>query len=245
MQLHLKACLNKKNYQTGLANNLLDAIIARKDQLFGTPLMAAALFMDPRFRSQIVHDETKVAQAKSVLLNIWRKLLTLFDTKQSPEALIDDITLQHTRRNDEQISFEYDDQSELDKYLAGSNTSDTSNTAVGDASNDIDIEHLLDLFDPPQLKSNENVLEWWERNKNEYSELYKLATVIFAIPPTEVQIERDFSRLNFIFTDRRCRISEKNLEAIMIISLNDEVFYLVKQDEQDEIMLSIDAIANE
>lgn len=243
MQLHLNACLNKKNYQTGLANNLLDAIIARKDHLFGTPLMAAALFIDPRFRSQIVHDETKVTQAKSVLQNIWRKLLTLFDTEQSPEEVINDNTSQNTEQNNEQISFEYDEQSELDKFLASNNTTEMVVSTA--PSYEIDIELLLEIFDPAPLKSNENVLKWWETNKNEHNEMYKLATVVLAIPPTEVQIERDFSRLNFVFTDRRSKLTEQNLEDIMIISLNGEVFNLVKQDEQNEMMLSIDDIAYE
>lgn len=95
---------------------------------------------------------------------------------------------------------------------------------------DGDIEHLLDMFCPQPVKSDENILQYWEENKNNHKEIYKLATVVMAIPPTEVQKERDFSSLNYIFTDLRCQLTEERLEDIMTINLNTEVFYLVKQE---------------
>lgn len=68
--------------------------------------------------------------------------------------------------------------------------------------------------------------------------MYKLAKVIAAIPPTEVQIERDFSKLNFVFSNRRCSLTEDKLEDIMIIYLNDELFQQVKEDELNELRQS-------
>lgn len=55
--------------------------------------------------------------------------------------------------------------------------------------------------------------------------------IVYAIPPTEVQIERDFSKLNYVFTNRRCKIQSERLQDIMLININPECFYLVKKQE--------------
>lgn len=54
---------------------------------------------------------------------------------------------------------------------------------------------------------------------------------LFSIAPTEVKIERDFSCLKRILTDQRYNLSQEQLEAILLIHLNKEVFYKVR-DEQ-------------
>lgn len=238
MQLHLNACLKKSNYQTGLANHLLNAINNRKDQIFETPIMAAALFLDPRYRHQILKDDAKVSQAKTTLKNIWRKLLSLSANDPSEEGKEPTEPINSSNKSDE-ISFEYDKEAELDKYLT---CTDEAAAAIESItfSNEVDIEHILDTFNPAPITSKENILEWWEANKNENHELYKLASVVFAIPPTEVQIERDFSSLNFVFSNRRCNLTEEMLEYIMVIHLNEEVFHFVKQQQQYELLSAIE-----
>lgn len=95
------------------------------------------------------------------------------------------------------------------------------------------------MFQPEPLKSSENIIQYWEINKNEHKELYKLATVVMGIPPTEVQSERDFSKLNFVFTDRRCKLTEERLEDIMTINLNEEIFHLVKLEEKNAMICEL------
>lgn len=93
------------------------------------------------------------------------------------------------------------------------------------------IEELLDIFNPNQLNAEESILNYWDSLKETDPTLHKLAMVVFAIPPTEVSIERDFSKLKYVFSDRRCQIQAERLEDIMPININPEVFYLIKQDE--------------
>lgn len=232
MTLHLNACVQKENYQTELASHLLNAINERKKEIENNPMMTCALFLDPRFRNQIVRDENKIQQAKSTLLNIWRRLITLDESKPTEEQ--NEVI---NTSNKSGVSFEYDEQVELDKYLANGYATES---IVSDESRREeetgDIEHLLDTFDPEPIKSNENIIQFWENNKNKYKEIYKLATVVMAIPPTEVQTERDFSKLNFVFTNRRCRLTEERLEDIMTINLNAEIFYLVKEEEKNAMI---------
>lgn len=234
MKLHLRACQRKKNFCTGLANHLLNALRDREGELFDPPVMSAALFLDPRFRSQIIQDSDKMQQAKTTLKNIWRKLLTLSSEPPAEETNSESVP---TESSEDSFS-DFDATVEMDKFLGCGETSDVVVSSVN--TNEVDIENLLDEFNPTIIKSNQNVLEWWEKNKSHHPDLYKLAMVVLAMPPTEVQIERDFSKLNFVFSNRRCKISHERLEDIMIISLNDEVFYSVKQDEMDELMSNID-----
>lgn len=234
MILHLKACVKKANYKTNLALHLLNAMNERKEEIFNSSMMKCALFLDPRFRNQITNDEDKMQEAKTALLNIWHRLDTL-DMSKSTEEKNDAANISKK----EGASFEYDDQAELDKYLATGFASESVANEPERVRSSDNIEHLLDIFDPEPIKSTENIVQFWENNKNKHKELYKLAIVVMGIPPTEVQTERDFSKLNYVFTDRRCNLDEQRLEDIMAINLNEEIFYLVKKEEI-EALKSID-----
>lgn len=228
MQLHLEACVAKNHYQTNLAKHLLSTLNERKETIFKNPFMSSALFLDPRYRGQIVRNEDKIRQAKATLTNIWRRLIYINAPIDCEEV---NQSSNHANTSDTSISFEYDKQAALDRFLGGS----PQNESIVSSQLEEDIECLLDTFDPPRMKSNMSVLQYWEEKKLENEALYKLAMVVYSIPPTEVQIERDFSKLNFVFSDRRCRLTQERLEDIMIINLNDELFNEVKEEQLTEL----------
>lgn len=116
----------------------------------------------------------------------------------------------------------------MDKFLSGE--TNVTESFVKTTKTD-DIEMLLDMFDPEILSPSEAIITYWETEQKNHPQLYKLAKVVFAIPPTEVEIERNFSKLNYIFNDRRCRLTQERLEDIMIINLNPDLFNEVKNDE--------------
>lgn len=95
---------------------------------------------------------------------------------------------------------------------------------------------LLDLekFDPKRLSPEESVLEFW-RNETKgdsiFHEIGEVAFVIYAISPLEVETERDMSKLGVIFSDRRNQLNEDILEDILLIHLNKDLFYKVKERE--------------
>lgn len=80
----------------------------------------------------------------------------------------------------------------------------------------------------------ECLLKYWEGNQKQHPELYKLAKVIYSVSPTEVQIERDFSKLNFVFSDRRCQLTKERFQDIMIIHINPDLFETVANEALDE-----------
>lgn len=234
MKLHLKAIVSaKKNYQTKLANYLLSALGERYDAHFSNPFMSSALFLDPRYRSQIMNDECKMNEAKATLMNVWRRLIVLKSAVPTDAAASEPINVSNTSTSSEP-SFEFNSDEEMDKYLKGA-AQNQSNVQLQMEQAEGDIEMLLDLFDPPLANPKTDVLEFWENEKEKNESLHTLAMVVFAIPPTEVQIERDFSKLSFVFNKLRCKLTEERLEDIMIINLNSDIFFDVKKEQIIEL----------
>lgn len=230
MKLHLSAIITaKKNYETDLAKHLLNTLEERKDTIFSNPFMSAALFLDPRYRSQIVNDEAKMEDAKSILKNIWRRSIAL----RSPVSSNVPMNISSASTNSEE-SMHFDPDEEVDKYLFGQSRNDSGAQIQAEQEKE-DISMLLELFNPPAISSKTNVLSYWEQEKENNEILYELAMIVFAIPPTEVQIERDFSKLSFVFSDLRCNLAEERLEDIMIINLNSEIFYEIKNEQLMEL----------
>lgn len=59
--------------------------------------------------------------------------------------------------------------------------------------------------------------------------LYKLASVVHAVPPTQTTIERAFSAMALILTHLRTNLSDNNLVNILMIRLNRELFCMNEQ----------------
>lgn len=193
--------------------------------------MASALFLDARFRSQIVRDKIKTEEAIAQLTNIWRRLIVLnADDMEANETSVN----VSTKSGSSDISFEYNEEAELNNFLNGAKTA-YPQLENNSTSTEVDINHLLDIFDPAAITSDYDIFQYWEESKCDYPELYKLAMVVLAVPPTEVQIERDFSKLNFVFSNRRCNLMEDRLEDIMVINLNSEIFYEVQIERLNEL----------
>lgn len=127
------------------------------------------------------------------------------------------------------MSIDFDSPHLLDDFLsAGTSQDDVDYQGVYGA---VDIEMELNSFDPEPISSGKNIIDYWNSQKSRQKHLYELAKCVYAIPPTEVEIERDFSQLNFVLTHRRGNLSEKNLEAILRIHLNKEIFFIIKKEE--------------
>lgn len=124
-------------------------------------------------------------------------------------------------------SFDFNDTDALERYLArGTNASDR----------DLSIEFEIEQFQPEKLPVKSNLITYWESKKFENPRLYEIAMILNAIPPTEVEIERDFSYLEFIYTPRRYKLSPDLLEAILIIHLNSDLFFIIKKEELSKVL---------
>lgn len=218
MQIHLVACARKTSYKTSLAKHLVDAVIQKKEVIYSNPFMTSAIFLDPRYRNQITSNETKVEESKRMLIDLWNR---------SNYGVEHDGTQNHSGSSD--ISVNFDADTAFDTFLRGNQTVDdfidqSSRTQV-------DIELILDCFQPEIIPSSNSILEFWENEKIAQPELYKLAMQVYSVPPSQVSVERDFSHLNHVFNNKRSRLQSARLDDIMILHLNKEVFYKIKSEE--------------
>lgn len=227
MKLHFEAVCTRGKFKTNLAKHLLNALQTRNKFVFNNKFMKCALFLDPKYRRQILNDTIVTQEAKETLSQLWRRIQ------------VDDVATNNLETPDfdhDSIDFHFDVQEELKRYLM--HQTEDQFQIDSDSTQHESIEILLDLYDPDTMREGKSILEYWDTVKEIHPKLHQLAMIVFAIPPTEVQIERDFSKLKYVFSDRRCKIQSERLEDIMIININPEIFYLVKEDEL------IDAIKN-
>lgn len=204
IKLRLKKAIDSKTSNTDLAVTMLDAFNSRYDNIFSNPAMKAAIFLDPRYRMGIVRDQLSVEEAKKFIMDMHRRLNYLKSTDSEPNCQIN--------RDDSDDNF--DVQSEMCRFWDCQ--ADTFNL------NRIsDFEAALDSFDPQPMNIKDNLFHYWQ---NYDIELREVAMAIFAMPPTETQVERDFSVLKRILSDLRGNLSAKTLEDILTINLNKDIY---------------------
>lgn len=214
IRIHLEACAAKSSFKTKLSQNLIECLQARYHTVFDNAQMKCSLLLDPRFRNVILKDRESFDIAKSTLVNLYHRLNGLHEPSPINQA--------SNASSDLHLSF--DEQSELNKLMSTSH----SNT-----DRQLDIEEAIILFQPDILPSEKSVLDFWETQKQ--SILYDLAMAVHSIPPTQVQIERDFSSLGYIFSERRYRLSQQRLEQVLLIHFNKDLFFIVKQEQLSNI----------
>lgn len=135
---------------------IVSAVSERKNVIFNNPLMS--LFLDPRFGKQIVGDSNKMQQAKDTLLNIWRRMIALSST---PITVDTSTNISHASKSSDDFGFEYNAQAELNKHFASEQQNKSTEGNVLNSS-EIDIEMLLDTYDPNQIPPGNDILEYWE-----------------------------------------------------------------------------------
>lgn len=220
--IKVELCLKKITSITKLNKYLLTCMKNRKQVLFKNPLMSAAMFLDPRLRNLLNSDANKLREAKQELKKAWTRL----------EYLAKKNSTEKEQQNNEDVprpSMYINIDEDLLELLGLPAIDD-----IGQNTNDIHvgIDDLIEGYNPPATTSiHLDIIDYWEKEKEHNEELYKLALFVFSVPPTEVCIERNFSKLNFVFNDRRCRLRSERLEDIMIIHLNDDLFQDVRETQ--------------
>lgn len=223
-KIFLEEIIKKHSLKTNLAKCLIAALNKRKHTVVNNDAMLCALYLDPRYRNEIMCDEQKTERAIGMLSNLWNRidLIRNIDTVETTQ----DISVGSSN-----LSLDFDSSETLNSYLSQTGNETSPSSQQNTSRNEVNIQHELTRFQPQTLSSNDSILEFWELNKSKQKHLYELAKVIFAIPPTEVDIERDYSKLKFIFTERRQSLSEQLLQDILTIHLNPELFFIIKNEE--------------
>lgn len=117
---------------------------------------------------------------------------------------------------------------ELEAFLMCSMYDSNENVAESEENNNSsnvpvdDIKTIIKKFIGTREPLTTPVFDYWRKNMETKPELYKLATVIHSVPPTQTSVERAFSAMALILNPLKTRLSDKNLENMLLIRLNRE-----------------------
>lgn len=199
--------VNAEGSLLDLATKLTEALAARKAEVFDTPLMLAAIYLDPRIKHQLS------ATQKECATLCLKTILGRLQIKPNETANdLQDNTL-------DELNAEFAMQLETDEEP---------------------VEDLIvslatyDLVKRVDLKRN--VMDFWREHKEKFPLLYSIACIIHAIPAGQCLEERNFSSFSYVKNSRRTSLKAENLQNILTIRLNKELFYEEKQKEINQIL---------
>lgn len=184
-----------------LSKNLLVEMNSRNDALMDNPALVAAVYLDPRFQRGLGQKKSLAIQVLSHLYNRIREDMSSQDADVHPQPNGFD---------------DFNEEMHLQRYLdtcSGIQSGPANNTTQN-------IGEILAGFDNTIQPINSSIFEYWENQKTLKPELYKLASVIMSIPPTQCTVERAFSALGMVLTSRRTNLSDKILSQMLLIRFN-------------------------
>ncbi|XP_060860443.1 uncharacterized protein LOC132937895 [Metopolophium dirhodum] len=176
-------------------------------------VLLAAIFLDPRFK--VTLSEIQYDIAISHLISIWVYLKdNKINSKDNHESMEDQIA--------ESDNFEFNQNSDpLEQFLQERESVEVVSCSSQNSTSTV-IENLLKTYylNQKRLSYKINILQFWKSMEDTYPELYILAKIVFAVPSTQVSVERLFSGLKFILSPYRSNITSKNLENQLIVRTN-------------------------
>lgn len=192
---------------SNLQQNLVSEMKTRKEVLFNNSVLNAAVFLDPRYQKFM--PEQNKQNAIKYLENLYEKM----------------------NRRTEIVPEQNIESSELEAYLSNVYGEENNNNRTANANSDENqqqpeetIRTKLEQFVGSSISIDECIFTYWEKNKQSMPELYRLASVIHSVPPTQTTVERAFSALALILTPLRTNLFDTVLENILLLRLNRELF---------------------
>lgn len=86
------------------------------------------------------------------------------------------------------------------------------------------LQQLKALEVEPRQSHSCDSFQYWLNRKQTHPELYKVAMVVLAVPSNQVSVERSFSALGLVLSNRRTGLTEDTLANILLVKLNKPVF---------------------
>lgn len=210
--LCLKLHLNKLNNE--ISKKILEIVNTREKTLLESPVLLSALYLDPRFKFLLKPNQITMAQNHLKMLadNITAMEQQYCETSSSETNSATSLGIAPSTQNIEN-NVQIDD---LTNFL---NSQDSENENVNVPEN----HSAIINFNPDRLMDHTvDILLYWKVKSNVHPVLYKLAEIVLSVPATQCSVERSFSALASILTADRTRISNENLENILIVKLNKE-----------------------
>lgn len=173
--------------------------------------MLAAIYLDPRY--QILLNQDQKLQAKNHILVVYNCIQNINNSTSEhiePENFVVD-----DESEDELMNIIKEKQANLPILKKSSNQSLSINNII----------HSYDQIPVSDYRNkNFNIFEYWSSVPQNFNELKETAFVIFTAAATQVSVERAFSVLRYVLSERRGNLDKDLLEAILFILLNERFF---------------------
>lgn len=202
------------------------------------------MYLDPRYNCELNGDQNRILMAKLTLLNLWERLKKIkqHSNVMEPHQLNTSVGSIGSNVSDLSDGNIESYLHELDKHYADKGIQCAAVNVESNISTQTRDDLMLafqsfeNIISTSRSKSSECVFKFWSDHKTKLlngEELYQLASAVFGIPPTQAAVERLFSALNFIFTDRRYNLRSELLEDILLLHTNK---YLIENIFAEHLM---------
>ena len=194
-----------KEMKTATSENLHRAVELREPSVFENIMIKVGTFLDLKCKRLL--SEIEIIDVKRHLSLLHERRLEIVSTNsQTEEAVVEVPPSQEL--------------SDIDQFFGNLSSKPEQSEAIRQQEDKfIDELNLYEKFrwDP---KSNKSSVEYWLSKSKELPLLSSIALDVMAIPGTEVSVERLFSHLKIVFTDKRSRMDKTLLESILLLRLN-------------------------
>lgn len=85
-------------------------------------------------------------------------------------------------------------------------------------------DRLIALKNREMVKPGSNILDHWHSCRNVDQPMAAVAAVVLGLPVTQVTVERAFSHLPLVMTDRRNRLLSTTVNNILVAKLNSTAY---------------------
>lgn len=206
--------MNVEETLTDLTSELSCKLDARKAQIFDTPSMLAAMYLDPRIKHKLQNPQKECA------ILFLKKLMSRQQNQFTNQTDVNE-TLNNTL-------------DELNEEFA------TMEGSRGIGPDESQLMASFAAYDHIQrVNIKDKVMDFWKTHKGEFPLIYSLACIIHAIPANQCLEERNFSSFSYIRSSRRTSLKPENVQNILTVRLNKELLYEQKQKDLDKILSKI------
>lgn len=216
--------IERKYNNDPLASSLLHCLSKRKQKLIDNTTMLCALALDPRFCKELSSNQK--SQAIDSLLSLWRRIQMI----PGNGDIVADSEL-----SDSDLEISINNTTILSRFKPKQFEEDCAASVLS-----TNVFVLSDKISSFMCTTHEmpegTIYDFWVQNEKKFPELFQLSQVIFAICPTQAIVERAFSTLSHIFPSHRNKLNENLLNDIMIISLNEDLFRQVNEEDRIVVM---------
>lgn len=190
-------------FGNSLAQAIVKCMEVREAVLFNNLPFLAAIYLDPRYQFLLVEDQKM--RAKLHLQDIWEKLNEKDDGPAETE-------------NSDSLKDSSTGEASKSKVLSPAEVAMKKIEEKKKKEDDALIITKINNFDKQERQPlDTDVLKFWEAKKNTDPQLFSLAMVVFAVPATQVSVERLFSHLKFILNPLRSCLKSKIIDDILML----------------------------